>query len=385
MKVLIFNAGSSTLKFSLIEAKHERTLAQGVIECAAGSSLTHADSVARILDQLQRGPSAPLRTLSEIVAVGHRVVHGGDRYDTAVRVTAEVRRDIESLAELAPLHNPVAVQVMEATEAALPDVEQFASFDTAFHSTLSPAARTYAIPHEWTQDWGLRRYGFHGLSHAYCAARAAEMVGDRDLRLVIVHLGNGASASAVRGGICVDTSMGFTPLDGLVMGTRSGSVDPGLLLYLLRHKPVDILQLDHVLNHKSGLLGMSGVSSDMRRVLAAADEGDAQAELAIDVYVHRLRQTIGAMAASLNGIDALVFTAGIGEHSPEIRQRACDGLEFLGLEMDAVTNAVCKPDADIALSASTVRILVIAAREDITIVREIRHLLSNPVKQGASL
>jgi len=272
---------------------------------------------------------------------------------------------------------------MDAVGAALPGVPQFAAFDTGFHTTLSPAARTYAVPHSWTADWGLRRYGFHGLSHAYCAARAAEMIARPDLRLVIAHLGNGASASAVRDGVCVDTSMGFTPTDGLVMGTRSGAVDPGLLIYLLRHKGLDADRIDHALNHESGLLGMSGISSDMRRVLAAAATGDARAGLAIDVYVHRLRQTIGAMAATLGGIDGLVFTAGVGEHSPEIRRRACDGLGFLGFELDHAANAACRPDADVASPASRARVLVIATREDLTIVREMKRLIPSQKEQGA--
>jgi acetate kinase len=346
---------------------------------------THAGAVARVLDELTTGPLAPVRPPAEIRAVGHRVVHGGDRYRAAVRVTPEVRRDIGSLAELAPLHNPISVQVIDAVSAALPGVPQFAAFDTAFHATLPPAARTYAVPHSWTCEWHLRRYGFHGLSHAYCAARAAEMLARRDLRLVVAHLGNGASASAVRNGICVDTSMGFTPLDGLVMGTRSGAVDPGLLIHLLRHKGLDPDRLDHALNHESGLLGVSGVSADMRRVLAAAATGDPRARLAIDVYVHRLRQTIGAMAATLGGIDALVFTAGVGEHSAEIRRRACQGLGFLGLELDESANAGCTPDADVASPASRARILVIATREDLTIAREIKRLIDCREKEGAIL
>jgi acetate kinase len=265
---------------------------------------------------------------------------------------------------------------MDAVRAALPDVPQFAAFDTGFHARLPPAARTYAVPHSWTADWGLRRYGFHGLSHAYCAARAAEMIGRPNVRLVIAHLGHGASVSAVRGGVCIDTSMGFTPLDGLVMGTRSGAVDPGLLLYVLRRKGLDPDRLDHALNHESGLLGMSGVASDMRRVLAAAATGDPRAGLTIDVYVHRLRQTIGAMAASLGGIDALVFTAGVGEHSPEIRWCTCDGLGFFGLELDHAVNAACRPDADVASPESAARVLVIATREDLTIVREVTRLIA---------
>jgi acetate kinase len=394
MKVLTFNAGSSSLKFGLFEAEPELTLAEGGIDWAAAPARftirrrghaavqkeltvsTHTDAVTRILEELRAGPSAPVSALAEIRAIGHRVVHGGDRYRAAVRVTPEVRRDIGELAELAPLHNTNSVQVMDAVRAALPHVPQFAAFDTGFHATLPPAARTYAVPHSWTADWGLRRYGFHGLSHAYCAARAAEMIGRPDVRLVIAHLGHGASVSAVRDGVCVDTSMGFTPLDGLVMGSRSGAVDPGLLIYVLRHKGLDPDRLDHALNHESGLLGMSGIASDMRRVLAAAATGDPRAGLAIDVYVHRLRQTIGGMVVSLGGIDALVFTAGVGEHSPEIRWCTCDGLGFLGLELDHAVNAASRPDADVASPESAARVLVIATREDLTMLREVTRLIA---------
>ena len=276
MKILVCNAGSSSLKFSLFEAEGELLLAEGGIDWTTKPTRLvfrrtghqeireelklekHADAVARILDDLQAGPSAPLRVLGELQAVGHRVVHGGERYTAAVRITPEVKRVIGDLAELAPLHNPASLDGITAVEQVLPTVPQVAAFDTAFHATLSEAARTYPVPQKWTREWGMRRYGFHGLSHSYCTGRAAEMIGRRDLRLVIAHLGNGASVSAVRNGLCVDTSMGFTPLEGLMMGTRSGTVDPGMLIYLLRHKGLDVNELDHALNYQSGLLGALG-------------------------------------------------------------------------------------------------------------------------------
>jgi acetate kinase len=393
MKVLICNAGSSTLKFSLFEAESERLLADGAIDWTknparlslrrAGQSEVraemtvgqHGEALARILDDLQSGPAAPLQARNDIRAVGHRVVHGGDRYSAAVRITPEVKRAIDELSELAPLHNPPSLQCITAMEQALAGVPQVAAFDTAFHATLSPAARTYPVPRKWTRDWGIRRYGFHGLSHSYCAGRAAEMIGRKNLRLIIAHLGNGASVSAVRDGVCVDTSMGFTPLEGLMMGTRSGTVDPGLLIYLLRERGLDADRLDHALNHESGLLGVSGVSSDMRQVLSAIPE-NADARLAVDIYVHRLRQTIGAMAATLGGVDGLVFTAGVGENSVEIRARTCENLGHLDLSLDANANRESRPDADIATRASRGRILVIATREDLTIVRATRQLIS---------
>ena len=398
MKILVCNAGSSSLKFSLFEAEGELLLAEGGIDWTTKPTRLvfrrtghqeireelklekHADAVARILDDLQAGPSAPLRVFGELQAVGHRVVHGGKRYTAAVRITPEVKRTIGELAELAPLHNPASLDGITAVEQVLPKVPQVAAFDTAFHATLSEAARTYPVPQKWTREWGMRRYGFHGLSHSYCAGRAAEMIGRRDLRLIIAHLGNGASVSAVCNGICVDTSMGFTPLEGLMMGTRSGTVDPGMLVYLLRHKGLDVNELDQALNYQSGLLGLSGVSSDMRQVLSELPH-NPDAGLAVEVYVHRIRQTVGAMAATLGGVDALVFTAGVGEHAPEIRERVCENLNYLGLELDRTANQTCKPDADIAMPASVARILVIATREDLTIMRETRKVLGSSISQ----
>jgi len=398
MKILVCNAGSSSLKFSLFEAEGDLLLAEGGIDWTTKPTRLvfrrtghqeireelklekHADAVARILDDLQAGPSAPLRVFGELQAVGHRVVHGGKRYTAAVRITPEVKRTIGELAELAPLHNPASLDGITAVEQVLPKVPQVAAFDTAFHATLSEAARTYPVPQKWTREWGMRRYGFHGLSHSYCAGRAAEMIGRRDLRLIIAHLGNGASVSAVCNGICVDTSMGFTPLEGLMMGTRSGTVDPGMLVYLLRHKGLDVNELDQALNYQSGLLGLSGVSSDMRQVLSELPH-NPDAGLAVEVYVHRIRQTVGAMAATLGGIDALVLTAGVGEHAPEIRERVCEKLNYLGLELDRTANQTCKPDADIAMPASVARILVIATREDLTIMRETRQLVGSSISQ----
>ena len=395
-KILVCNAGSSSLKFSLFDAEEEVLLAEGGIDWIKKPTRLvfrrtgeeeireelklekHADAAARILDDLQAGPSAALHSLDELRAVGHRVVHGGERYTSAVRITPEVKQAIEELAELAPLHNPAALDGITAVEQVVPDVPQVAAFDTAFHSTLSEAARTYPVPKKWTREWGIRRYGFHGLSHSYCTGQAAKMIGRPGLRLVIAHLGNGASVSAVRHGVCVDTSMGFTPLEGLMMGTRSGTVDPGLLIYLLRHKGLDAEELDSALNYESGLLGVSGISSDLRQVLSQLPH-NPDARLAVDVYVHRIVRTVGAMAATLGGVDALVFTAGVGERSQEIRKRVCENLDYLGLELDRTANETCKPDADIATPASTARILVIATREDLTIMRETRQLIGSSI------
>jgi acetate kinase len=395
-KILVCNAGSSSLKFSLFDAEDEVLLADGGVDWLTKPARLlfrganqpeireelklekHADAVARILDDLQAGASAALQSPEDLRAVGHRVVHGGDRYTSAVRINAEVKRTIEELTELAPLHNPASLDGITAVEQALPNVSQVAAFDTAFHATLSKAARTYPVPKKWTREWGIRRYGFHGLSHSYCSTEASKRIGRRDLRLVIAHLGNGASVSAVCDGVCVDTSMGFTPLEGLMMATRSGTVDPGLLIYLLQHKGLDAEELDNALNYQSGLLGISGISSDLRQILSELPH-NPDAGLAVDVYVHRIVKTIGAMAATLDGIDALVFTAGVGEGSPEIRKRVCEKLKYLGLELDAAANETCKPDADISMPASKARILVIATREDLTIMRETRRLVASSV------
>ena len=395
-KILVCNAGSSSFKFSLFDVEDEVLLAGGGIDwikkptrlvfCQTDQPEIrqelklekHADAAARILDDLQAGPSPALHSHEELLAVGHRVVHGGERYDCAVLITPEVKRTIKELTELAPLHNPASLAGITAAEQALPGIPQVAAFDTAFHATLSEAARTYAVPRKWTREWRIRRYGFHGLSHSYCAVRAAEIMGRRNLRLVIAHLGNGASMSAVRDGVCVDTSMGFTPLEGLVMGTRSGTVDPGMLVYALQRKGLDGKALDKALNHESGLLGLSGISSDMRQILSELPH-NPDARLAVEVYVHRIRQTVGAMAATLGGVDALVFTAGVGEGSQEIRKRVCENLDYLGLELDRTANETCKPDGDIATPGSKARILVITTREDLTIMRETRRLLGSSI------
>lgn len=397
-KILVCNAGSSSLKFSLFDAEDEVLLAEGgidwlrkptrlVIRQADRPEIReelklekHADAVVRILEDLQAGSSAALDSLEDLRAVGHRVVHGGDRYSSAVLITAEVKRTIEELTELAPLHNPASLDGITAVEQGLPKVPQVVAFDTAFHATLSEAARTYPVPKKWMREWGIRRYGFHGLSHSYCTGQAAKMIGRAGLRLVIAHLGNGASVSAVCDGICVDTSMGFTPLEGLMMATRSGTVDPGILIYLLRHKRLDVNALDQALNYESGLLGISGTSSDLRQLLSELPH-NPDAKLAVDVYVHRIVQTIGAMAATLGGIDALAFTGGVGERAVEIRKRVCEKLKYLGLELDRTANETCQPDADIGTPSSRVHILVITTREDLTIMRETRRLVASFMTQ----
>jgi acetate kinase len=392
MTILICNSGSSSLKFSLFEADDEVLLADGTIDWTTRPTQfrllypgqpvireelhlrEHSEAFAIMLSYLRTGPVARLLHNGEIEAVGHRIVHGGTRFTAAARITAEVQDAIHELCDLAPLHNLAGLEGIRTITRVLPSVPQVAVFDTAFHTTLSPAARTYAIPRAWTTDWGIYRYGFHGLSHAYCSSRATAMLGRNRSRVVIAHLGNGASVSAVRNGVCLDTSMGFTPLEGVVMGTRSGSVDPGALLYLMQHKGLTVEHLHHVLNYESGLLGLSGISSDMREILQKASDHHG-ARLALDVYVHRLVQTVGAMAAVLGGVDALAFTAGVGENSAQVRELVCRNLGHLGVRLDCAANSHCRPDADVAQGDSPARVLVISSREDLTILRETRQVI----------
>ena len=363
---VVVNAGSSTLKVSVL----------GPADTAAGSFN---------LDPWDGGADHPeladfLAHVADPVVVGHRVVHGGSRFSQAVIIDDEVVAAIASLADLAPLHQPGAVAGIEAARRLLPGVPHVACFDTAFHAGMPAAAARYALPEAWTRQFGLRRYGFHGLSHAYASRRAADLLG-RDpagLRIVTCHLGAGASLAAVDGGHSVDTTMGFTPLEGLVMATRSGSVDPGLITWLLQHKELSIDEISTGLEKSAGLAGLAGIpSGDMREVLRAADAGDEHALLALDVYVHRLRREIAAMAAAMNGLDVLVFTGGVGEHSGRVRAAAAEGLGFLGVSLDPAQDEV-STDADIS-GTGPVRVLVVNAREDIEIARQARAVLAGQV------
>jgi acetate kinase len=393
-RVFLLNAGSSSLKCTVIDSTTRQVLARASADWAGtmtryertgpgadqvieqGTLQGHGDAARRMLDDLELKPRARATT-EPLAAIGHRIVHGG-RFRSSVRVTSEVRSRIAALAELAPLHNPPGLAALDTAEKLLPNVPQVAVFDTSFHATLPPVAHTYPVPNAWSSEWGIRRYGFHGLSYAYCAGRAAVVL-DRDpigLRLVVCHLGHGCSATAIADGRSIDTTMGFTPLDGLMMGTRSGSVDPGVLTHVQRRHGLDAEDLDDALNYHSGLLGVSNLSSDMREVLAAASAGNRQAQLAIDVYAHRVRQAIGALTVTLGGVDAVVFTGGVGEHAAEIRAAACRGLECIGVELDANANARCRPDADIALPQSRVRVLVLTTREDLAMLSEVMGVIS---------
>jgi acetate kinase len=367
VRILTVNAGSSSLKLVLV-GDDDAVLAEQELD--APQARVDPDALRRAL----AGP------LGRADAVAHRVVHGGERYVRATVIDDEVRRGLEELADLAPLHQPKSLAALDAVSAQLSGVPAVACFDTAFHATLPRAAATYALPGRWRERWGLRRFGFHGLSHAWVARRTAEMLsagGAPPRRVVSCHLGAGASLCAIADGRSIDTTMGFTPLDGLVMATRSGSVDPGLLLWLLEREAVTEREMAQALEHESGLAGLAG-DADMRAVLERAGAGDEQAELAVDVYVHRLRAGIAAMAAALDGIDTLVFTGGVGEHAPAIRAAAAAGLGFLGVEIGAARNARVVPDAEITASGARVYALVLRAREHLEMARQTRDALCDP-------
>ena len=359
MEILIVNAGSSSLKLRVLSGA-DAVVASADLPAPRGAADTEALKSA-------------LSSFGGVDAAGHRIVHGGTLFQSPVVVDGPVRQRLESLTDLAPLHQPKSLAALDAVSALLPDVPAVACFDTAFHATIPPAAATFALPAEWRQRWTLRRYGFHGLSHAYVSRRAAELAPGAS-RIVSCHLGAGASLCAVLDGHSIDTTMGFTPLDGLVMATRSGSVDPGLVLWLESHAGMPTAELAATLEHRSGLYGLAG-TADMREILFRAVSGDERAVLARDVYLHRLAGSAAAMAAALGGLDVLVFTGGVGENSAEIRSRAMDALGFLGVRGDAARNESGAADREIGASDAPVRSLVVGAREDLEIARQVRTVL----------
>ncbi|MEG3911869.1 acetate kinase [Microcoleus sp. w1-18aA5] len=397
MKILVLNAGSSSQKSCLYELNdvlpdrplqplweaqidwtHQQGIAELKVKTAKGDRLeeefasdSRKDAISRMLQSLWRGRTQTINDLKEIDMVGHRVVHGGQDYQQSTLISPDVKKAIARLSVFAPVHNPVNLEGIEAIEKLLPNLPQVAVFDTAFHAQLPPAAFVYPGPYEWLEN-GIRRYGFHGISHQYCARRAADILGKNlaDLRLISCHLGNGCSLAAIRGGWSVDTTMGFTPLEGLMMGSRSGSIDPGILIHLLKQSDFTAEKLDGILNRNSGLKGISGVSSDLRQIGDAIVQGNQRAQLALDIYIHRLRAGIGAMLASLGGLDALIFTAGVGENAAVVRSAACEAFGFIGLKLDGDKNQLSPIDQDIAALDSAVRILVIHTQEDWEIARE---------------
>src|SRR5580700_8242814 len=394
MKILVLNSGSSSQKTCLYEiadsvpddppaclwegnieweddvAEVSIRNANGVVRNARVNIASRAQAIGHLLGGLWNGDTRAVSAPSDIDVVGHRVVHGGPLYEDPAFITPEVKSAIAKVSAFAPLHNRAELEGMEIVEKLLGPVPQIAVFDTGFHRKMPLAAAVYPGPYEWFSA-GIHRYGFHGINHQYCAGRAARLL-DRDLnslKLVSCHLGNGCSLAAIRDGRSVDTTMGFTPLEGLMMGTRSGSVDPGVLTYLMKQKGISAQRLDEILNTESGLLGISGISGNMRQILAAVKDGHERAKLALDIYIHRLQSAIGAMIAVLGGVDAIIFTAGVGENSPEVRVATCEKFGYVHLKLDPEMNLSAPSDQDIAAADSSVRVLVIRAQEDWAIAR----------------
>ena len=391
-KILAINAGSSSLKFQLIEMPEETELAKGVVERIGienaifkleygeeEEKLTmdipnHAKAVEVLLERLQA--SGVIASLDEIDGVGHRVVHGGERFSDSVIVTDEVIAEIEKVSELAPLHNPANLTGIHAFKKLLPNVPAIAVFDTAFHQSMPPESYLYSLPYEYYEQFGIRKYGFHGTSHKYVSERAAEMLGEplEKLRLIACHIGNGASVAAIQNGKSIDTTMGFTPLEGVTMGTRSGSLDPALVPYIMDKTGKDVNEVLHVLNKESGMLALSGFSSDLRDIEDRAQEGDERAELALRIFAGRIHQYIGSYASKMHGVDAIIFTAGIGENSKAVRERVLEGLEFMGVYWDPVRNDVRGKETFINYPHSPVKVIIIPTNEEVMIARDVQRL-----------
>ena len=390
MNVLVINCGSSSLKFQLINSDTEAVLAKGLCERigidgrltyqpAGGEKTTedkamptHTEAIQFVIDALTDAERGVVGSLEEIGAVGHRVVHGGEKFATSTVITDEVFKAIEECNDLAPLHNPANLIGIAACQKLMPGTPMVAVFDTAFHQTMPEKAYMYGLPYEYYEDYKVRRYGFHGTSHSFVSKRTAEILGKdyNDLKTIVCHLGNGASICAVLNGKSVDTSMGLTPLDGLVMGTRSGDIDPAILEFLAKKEGMDITELMNMLNKKSGVQGVSGVSSDFRDLAAAANEGNKRAQIAIDVFAYRVAKYVGSYAAAMNGVDAIAFTAGIGENDGGMRARVCEYLGYLGITIDADANAKRGEEVVISTTDSKVKVLVVPTNEELAIARE---------------
>ena len=393
MKVLVINAGSSSLKYQLIDMETEKAVAKGGCERIGieGSFLKHKANgkeiviekampdhkvaVQLVLEALADKDHGAISSMSEIDAVGHRVVHSGEEFTGSVLITPEVLKKIEALSDLAPLHEPANITGIKACMAIMPSAPQVAVFDTAFHSTMPDYAYMYAVPYEDYKDYKVRRYGFHGSSHLFVSQEAAKYLGRNDLKIVTCHLGNGSSISAVKNGKCIDTSMGFTPLAGVPMGTRSGDIDPAIIEYLGAKKNMTVSEMLTYLNKKSGMLGISGVSSDFRDLAVASEAGNDRARLALDMFAYATKKYVGGYAAAMGGIDCLVFTAGIGENDSFIRAKVTEGLEFLGIEIDKEENAKRTGDIhDITAKGGKVKVLVIPTNEELVIARDTARL-----------
>ena len=397
MKILVINAGSSSLKYQLIDMEGERVVAKGncerigidgklthktqdgrVVERAV-SMPDHAAAFAQVKQALTEGEGKVIDSLSEVSAIGHRVVQGGAKYDKSVLIDAQVLQDIADYASLAPLHNPAHVQGIEAATAAFgKEVPQVAVFDTAFHQTMPPTAYMFGIPYEYYEKYGIRRYGFHGTSHRYVSARCCQLLGRPDgkgTRIITCHLGNGSSIAAIKDGKVIDTTMGLTPLDGFMMGTRSGAIDPSVVTFIMEKEGLTPVEMDEILNKKSGMLGISGVSSDDRDIAAAVEQGNVRAKLAWDMRTYEIVKYIGGYIMALGGADAIVFTAGIGENQNELRAEILEGLSCLGVKVDAQANTVRGQEKEITVPDSAVRAFVIPTNEELVIARDTMALI----------
>ena len=396
MNILVINAGSSSLKYQLLNPETQQVLAKGLCERigidgkftykpegkqavkeADVAMPTHSEAIQAVLNALVDPANGVISSMKEIDAVGHRVVHGGEKFAKSVLITDEVMAAIEECNPLAPLHNPANIIGIKACQALMPNTPMVAVFDTAFHQTMPPVAYTYALPYEYYTQDKVRRYGFHGTSHKYVAGRAAAMLGKpvEELKLISCHLGNGSSVTAIDGGKSVDTSMGFTPLAGLPMGTRSGDLDAGILEYLMNKHGYSIDEMLNILNKKSGVLGISGVSSDFRDLEDAAPKGNQRAQLALDSFSYNVKKLIGAYAAAMGGVDAIIFTAGVGENGPETRANSVSGLEYMGVKLDAEKNKVRGKEADVSADDAKVRVLVIPTNEELMIAMDTAALV----------
>jgi acetate kinase len=397
MKILVINCGSSSLKYQLFDMDKEQVLAKGLVERIGidGSRIKHTktglepvvietaipdhkEGIRLVIDALLDKSHGSLASLDELTAVGHRVVHAGEKFATSVKLDSRVMAALKECVPLAPLHNPANIMGIEAVTDALPNVPQVGVFDTAFHQTMPESAFIYGVPYGYYEKYGVRRYGFHGTSHYYVSRRAAEMLGRpiEKLKIITCHLGNGSSITAVKEGRSVDTSMGFTPLAGVLMGTRCGDIDPALVAFIAETEKLPVKDVDSLLNKKSGLLGVSGVSSDLRDIEEAAKRGDSRSKLALLALSYGIKKYIGAYAAAMGGLDAVVFTAGVGENSSTVRAMTCEGLEFLGIQLDAGKNDVRGKEAVISTDASKVKILVVPTDEELVIARDTKRLFS---------
>ena len=395
MKVLVINCGSSSLKYQVLDMDGENLLAKGLVERIGmdGSVITHTkigsedkwknevpmpthkEAIEQVLNAIVDPEHGVLKDMSELGAVGHRVVHGGERYANSVLIDEEVLTHLDELSELAPLHNPANILGIRACQKLMPNTPMVAVFDTAFHQTMPAESYIYALPYEYYEKYGVRRYGFHGTSHKYVADRAAKMmnVSLDDMKLITCHLGNGASVSAIKRGKCIDTSMGFTPLEGLVMGTRCGDIDPSITTYISEKEHLSAEEMNEIMNKKSGVLGISGISSDFRDIEAAAEEGNERAQLALKVFAHK----VGAFIAEMNGLDALVFTAGVGENDIAMRDIICNDLGNLGIKLDLVKNKIRGKECIISRSDSPVTIMLIPTNEELMIARDTVDIVEN--------